>query len=297
MALISATTGNLQKPKAGAIGSDDSLSGAAEKHQGEAVEQEARHFVSGFATIAVSTAAGRGPGDDGNGNAVGGGEAAAQGVDKETSAVDGAVPDPVGVVMGGVEAKDLASGDNSQRDAAKEPVNEALWNKARPFMQILEDLSDGWERWGKWVFSYNCLARSTLTSSYSALSPTPPFPTHIPRLRLAAPMLLLIFITYFTSAVVFVRMFTFVLGFAFFGQPVITRTAHWLTHRVPNWRDYLQLRRCVLTYCDRIDAQRPMIVSLQNVVTRRSDECAADLDAVAGGRGTKGTFASPADIS
>lgn len=149
LAMISARTGNLQKPKAGTLGSDDSLSGAQEKHQGEAVEQEARHFVSGFATIAVSTAAGRGPGDDGNGNAVGGGEAAAQGMDPQTSTVDSSVPDPVGVVVGGVEAKDLASGDASMKDAAKKPVNDAMWNKARPFMQILNDLSDGWERWSK----------------------------------------------------------------------------------------------------------------------------------------------------
>lgn len=149
LAMISATTGNLQRPKAGGLGSEDSLSGATEKHQGEAVEQEARHFVSGFATIAVSTAAGKGPGDDGNGNAVGGGEAAAQGVDKATSAVDGSVPDPVGVVLGGVEAKDRAAGNDTAKDSAKQPVNDAMWNKARPFMQILEDIADGWEKWGK----------------------------------------------------------------------------------------------------------------------------------------------------
>ncbi|TCD62854.1 hypothetical protein EIP91_006335 [Steccherinum ochraceum] len=228
MAMISARTGNLQKPKAGALGSNDSLSGAQEQHQGEAVEQEARHFVSGFATIAVSTAAGKGPGEDGTGNAVGGGEAAAQGLDKQTSVVDGSVPDPVNVVLGGVEAKDLASGDNSKKDAAKEPVNAAMWEKARPFMQILEDLADGWERWG------------------NALSPTPPFPTHRPRLRLAAPLVPLVLITCFVGASVFARIFTFFLGLAFFGDPVLIRAAHWLTHRVPNWREYLELRRTLL---------------------------------------------------
>ncbi|TCD64951.1 hypothetical protein EIP91_003409 [Steccherinum ochraceum] len=198
-----------------------SHSGAQQQHQGEAAEQEAHHFVSGFAAIAVSTATGKGPGEDGTGNAVGGGEAAAQGL---TSVVDGSVPDPVGVVLGGVEAKDLASGEHSKKHAAKQPVNAAMWEKARPFLQVLGDLADGWERWG------------------NALSPTPPFPTH----RLAAPLVPLVLITYFVGASVFARIFTFFLGLAFFGDPVLTRAAHWLAHRVPNWREYLELRRTLL---------------------------------------------------
>lgn len=150
LAMISATTGNIQQPKAGELGSKDSLSGAPEAHRGEAVEQEARHFVSGFASMAVSTAAGKGPGEDGNGNAVGGGEMAAQGLEKNTSSVDSSVPDPVAVVTGATEAKDLASGDTASQDPAKKPVESAMWNKARPFMRILEDISDGWERFGKY---------------------------------------------------------------------------------------------------------------------------------------------------
>ncbi|KAH8099327.1 hypothetical protein BXZ70DRAFT_1065633 [Cristinia sonorae] len=228
LSAISAVSGNLQKPKAGAVGSDDSLSGAREKHQGEAVEQEARHFVSGFATIAITTAAGKGPGEDGNGDAIGGGEAEAQGVDKQTSGVDGSAPDPVGVVLGGVEAKDLASGDNATQDNAKKPVNEAMWNKARPVMQALEDICDGWERWA------------------NALSPTPPFPTRAPRMRIAAPLVPLILITYFIKAAIVVRVFSFILGFAFFGQPLITRGFHWLNDRIHNFREYLELRRTLL---------------------------------------------------
>lgn len=152
LALISATTGNIQKPKAGTLNSKDSLSGASEAHKGEAVEQEARHFVSGLASVAISTAAGKGSGDDGDGNAVGGGEAEAESIDKPASSVEGAMPDPIGVVAGATEAKDLASGDNAAADPAKQPVESAMWNKARPVMRAISDAADGWERLGKYVF-------------------------------------------------------------------------------------------------------------------------------------------------
>ncbi|THH33414.1 hypothetical protein EUX98_g770 [Antrodiella citrinella] len=227
LAMISAKTGNIQKPKSDSLGSVDSLSGAQEKHLGEAVEQEARHFVSGFATIAVSAAAGKGPGDDGDGNAIGGGEPAAQGEDKQMSSVDGAVPDPVSAVLAGVEAKDLASGDDSSKDAAKKPVIDSMWEKARPIMNILEDLSDGWERWA------------------NALSPTLPF-SRTSRNRIAAPLLTVMPLVYIVKTDIFVRLFTFVLGIAFFGQPLIVKGARRLAREVPNWHEYLELRRTLL---------------------------------------------------
>ena len=59
IALVNSKTGGVQKPKAGVLGSHDSLTGAPEKHQGEAVEQEASNFVSGIASVAISSAAGK----------------------------------------------------------------------------------------------------------------------------------------------------------------------------------------------------------------------------------------------
>ena len=38
LALVNASTGGVQTPKAGVLGSHDSATGAPEKHQGEAVE-------------------------------------------------------------------------------------------------------------------------------------------------------------------------------------------------------------------------------------------------------------------
>lgn len=81
-----------------------------------------------------------------------------------------------------------------------------------------------------------------LTLLFSALSPSPPFPTYMPRLRLAAPLVPLLLAQYI-NIVIFVRATTFLLGFLFFGQPLLTRAVHWLSHRHPYWRQYLELRR------------------------------------------------------
>jgi hypothetical protein len=50
-ALINAETGGVQKPPAGVLASDDSFTGAPEKHEGEAVEQEAHSFVNSISTV------------------------------------------------------------------------------------------------------------------------------------------------------------------------------------------------------------------------------------------------------
>lgn len=53
-ALIDSKTGGVQKPKAGVLATDDTLTGAPEKHEGEAVEQEAHSFVNSIATVCLS---------------------------------------------------------------------------------------------------------------------------------------------------------------------------------------------------------------------------------------------------
>ena len=50
-ALIDANTGGVQKPAAGVLASEDSITGAPEKYQGEAVEQEAHSFVTSISTV------------------------------------------------------------------------------------------------------------------------------------------------------------------------------------------------------------------------------------------------------
>ena len=64
LALVSASSGDIQKPKAGVLGSTDSATGAPENFKGEAVEAEASTFVTGIASVALASATGKHPADD-----------------------------------------------------------------------------------------------------------------------------------------------------------------------------------------------------------------------------------------
>ena len=59
LALVDSKSGGVQKPKSGVLASFDSATGAPENYRGEAVELEASNFVSGVASVAVSSAVGK----------------------------------------------------------------------------------------------------------------------------------------------------------------------------------------------------------------------------------------------
>ena len=137
LALVNAKTGGLQKPKAGMLGSENSITGAPEKHEGEAVEQEASNFVSSFAHITLSAAAGKRPEND---------------LQDKEGAIDKAVPDPTRVATSAVEAK-KSTGDSAPEihDKTKQPMEDAMWNNLRPVMRVTGDIADGWERFAKYI--------------------------------------------------------------------------------------------------------------------------------------------------
>ena len=134
IALVS-SSGGVQKPKSGTLGSTDSATGAPENHKGEAVEQEASNFVNGFATIALSSATGKHPG----------------GEPPEEDSPDSTIPDPTRLAIGAADAKDKAAGANTGKeyDKTKVPVETAMWTKMRPIMHGLADVADTWERFAK----------------------------------------------------------------------------------------------------------------------------------------------------
>ncbi len=142
LALVDSSTGGIQSPKAGVLGSHDSATGAPEKHKGEAVEQEAHNFVSGIGTIALSSAAGKHE----------------QG-DPDNDDIDKAVPDPTRMAVAGAEAKVSAQGGkpNEKHDKTKQPMEDAMWTKMRPIMHVVGDVADGWERFAKYVDPKNSL--------------------------------------------------------------------------------------------------------------------------------------------
>jgi hypothetical protein len=111
MAAVSAKTGSLQTPKSGTLASE-SLTGAAEAHKGQAVEQEASNFVSGIASVAVGAAMGKKKVDASNKDDVG---------EEKKGSIGNKLPDPMDAVTGAKSAREAADGGapHSQHDKTK----------------------------------------------------------------------------------------------------------------------------------------------------------------------------------
>ncbi|VUC27605.1 unnamed protein product [Clonostachys rosea] len=210
IALIDEDTGGVQKPPAGVLGSDDTFTGAPEKHRGEAVEQEAHSFVNSISSLVVSTAAGKHPqGDPHEGDSA---------------------PDPTELTVEVTHAKDAGEGDipTHEHDRTKAPVSHAVWNRARPLMHAVADMVDTWERFG------------------NALNPTVPFPKNRTRMRLAACLVPMVLGSYFTTSYMLVKGIGFAVGFGFFGSPIMEPTLDYLNKNYPHWQEHLQLRHSIL---------------------------------------------------
>lgn len=125
------------------LGSENTLTGAPEKHEGEALEQEAHNFVKSFAAIGMSAAVGKNPQENSQ--------------DHHT-AVDKTIPDPTDLSTHTTGAKHTASGAvaHPKHDKTKQPMEAAMWEKARPVMRALADIADVWERFAKYV-SHACV--------------------------------------------------------------------------------------------------------------------------------------------
>ncbi|KAL1622396.1 hypothetical protein SLS54_004960 [Diplodia seriata] len=207
IALVDSKTGGVQKPKAGVLGSHDSATGAPENHKGEAVEQEASNFVNGLASVTLSSVAGKHPQAE---------------PPSDGSAAQDTAPDPTALAMGVANAKDAASGEkpSAKHDKTKVPMETAMWSKMRPVMHGLAEVTDTWERFGKYG-DMNPL-----------LTPT-----------VVAPLLLL---SLFVTSYMFVKGIAFGAGFGFFGDPIISRGLTWLNRTFPHWQKLLEIRNTLL---------------------------------------------------
>lgn len=218
LSMVSASSGGLQKPKAGnTVGSKDSLTGAAEAHKGEAVENEASNFVNGIATVAMASAIGKSHESD-------------QDQAAKKTPLDKVMPDPVDMTMSTAEGKAKAGGElaTAEHNKAKDPVIDAIWKGMRPAMRGIEDFCDNYER----------LA--------NALSPTHPYPEHLPRLRLAAVLLPIALVTIFVKMQYLARGASFLTGVLFFSQPYMSKAFRWFVTRYPDWMDFLQVQNTLL---------------------------------------------------
>ncbi|PKS08160.1 hypothetical protein jhhlp_005436 [Lomentospora prolificans] len=209
--VIDSKTGGLKKPDSGVLGSGDSVTGAPEKHHGEAVEQEAHNFVATISSLIVSTAAGKHPQGD-----------LTQGEDD--------VPDPTEAAANLVDAKESANGGkpNAHHDKAKQPVSASVWTTARPVMHGLSTFVDNYERLG------------------NALSPTAPFPRQRPRLILASCLAPMLLGSFFTTSYMAMKGMGFAVGFALFGDPIIQRGLVYINRTYPRWKKYIELQNTLL---------------------------------------------------
>ncbi|KAF4977206.1 hypothetical protein FZEAL_6234 [Fusarium zealandicum] len=208
--LIDPKTGGVQTPAAGVLASDDSVTGAPEKHKGEAVEQEAHSFVTSLSTIVVSTAAGKHPQTDPD--------------------EDSAAPDPTQLTEDLTDAKQKTAGNETgaKHNRAKKPVSDAVWDKARPTMHLMADFVDTWERFG------------------NALSPAAPFHRHRPKLILVAVLFPVLIGTWMASPYMIMKGAGFGAGFGFFGDPIITPALNFINRTYPRWEKYVELRNTIL---------------------------------------------------
>ena len=217
IALIDRKTGGVQTPKAGVLGSHDSMTGAPEQYKGEAVEQEASNLVSGVASVALSSAAGRH--DQGEPHSD-------KGVSKK---MEKDAPDPTGMATKLADASSSASKGqtDAHHDKTKEPMEDAVWAKMRPIMHVIGDIADGWERFA------------------NALSPTPPFDDN-KRLQLAAIFAPLLLLSLFVKAAWVIRGTYFIGGLVFFTDPLQQQGIALLNEKIPDWPKYLELRNTLL---------------------------------------------------
>ncbi|KAF7182921.1 hypothetical protein CNMCM7691_002665 [Aspergillus felis] len=78
------------------------------------------------------------------------------------------------------------------------------------------------------------------------LSPTPPFVTYVPRLRLVGIMASVCLLSLVVSSNFIIKATAFALGLGFFGDPIINYSIDYLNRKIPNWRQHLDLQKTLL---------------------------------------------------
>ncbi|KAL4779946.1 hypothetical protein BJX76DRAFT_364780 [Aspergillus varians] len=209
IALVDAATGGVQKPKAGVLGSHDSITGAPEKFKGEAAEQEANNLISSVASVAVGSAAGK-----------------HDQATPEEAPMESDVPDAMDIVAKTADAQTAAGGEvpSDTHDKTREPMRQTVLDGADQAMRVMSDVIDTWERFG------------------NALSPTPPFSTWTPRLRLVGVLASGLLAALVTSSYVFTKMATFFAGLGFFGDPILQQGIEYLDREYPHWKQLSELQ-------------------------------------------------------
>ncbi|TVY71441.1 hypothetical protein LSUE1_G007673 [Lachnellula suecica] len=221
LALVNISTGGLQKPPAGELGTTDTITGAPEKAKGEAREEEAANFVENARHLFARSVGMNDGGDD------------------EGNPLQGKVPKPVQNALKSIKEAGSTSGhvnDNSGTEMTQKPMEDLLWETVQPKViepvvkalpHMIGEIVDNWERFA------------------NAISPTPPF-SHLSFLRLEGALLPLFLTSLFVPQYLVCKTTGFAIGFILFGDPVISRGLEVLNEKTPNWLEMLEPKNNIL---------------------------------------------------
>jgi hypothetical protein len=145
LALVDISKGTLKKPKAKQLGTTNTLTGAPEKQEGEAVQQEAANFADNVRHL-ITRSIGMHKEEDEGGDPL-----------------EGKLPKPVRKAVRKVQAEgeEAAAGHaEEEADPVQKPMEEMLWDKVKPekldpilksVPHVLGDIADNYERFAKYV--------------------------------------------------------------------------------------------------------------------------------------------------
>ncbi|KAL5325623.1 hypothetical protein ACEPPN_006751 [Leptodophora sp. 'Broadleaf-Isolate-01'] len=218
-ALVNINTGGLQEPASGHLGTLDSLTGAPEKQEGEAIEEEAANFVRNIRHL-VQRAVGMHEKEENDGDPL-----------------EGKVPKPIRKGVKAIKAKGTTDGHATEEDdQTQKPMEKVLWSKANPEKlvgvmkiapHIVGEIVDYWERFA------------------NVISPAPPF-SKLAFMRINAVLLPLFLCSFFISSYMVYKGTGFVIGLGIFGDPVLTPALQWLNQKYPNWVELIEPKNNLL---------------------------------------------------
>ncbi|TGO15620.1 hypothetical protein BTUL_0038g00510 [Botrytis tulipae] len=219
LALVNMGTGGIQKPQAGQLGTSNTLTGAPEKQEGEAAEEEAANFVSNIHHM-VERAIGM-----------------HEKKQNEGDPLESKVPKPIRNAAKAVQSAGLSPGDTGNDEyLTQKPMEEMLWDKVSPkqiepiiqtIPHIIGEIVDNWERFT------------------NAISPTPPFPK-LTFLRIDAVLVPAFLMSLFVSYYMVYKGIGFLIGFGIFGDPILAPSLQWLNQNYPNWKELLEPKNNIL---------------------------------------------------
>ncbi|RDW63676.1 hypothetical protein BP6252_11221 [Coleophoma cylindrospora] len=219
LALVDISSGGIQTPQSGQLGTTNTLTGAPEKQDGEDVEEEAANFVENLRQLA--------------GRAIGIHEKQ----QNEGDPIEKKIPKPVRNAAQAVRAAGSAPGHTSDnKDQTQKPMEEILWDKVNPKQMelifkaaphVVGELVDNWERFA------------------NAISPTPPFHC-LSYLRIDAVLVPALLMSLFVDYYMVYKGIGFAIGLGIFGDPLLTSGIYWLNRNCPHWMELMEPKNNIL---------------------------------------------------